>query len=902
MHSRERKPGENSSDSAAKHQETSIFRSRPFKFPSASHPTSKSESSDLQRDLEKALRLNEGRKGMKAFTDRSAIPTATTPEPIQPQLTIGAPGDQYEQEADTIAQRVMSVPAPTTPGLIQPSKKPEEEPESLQTQPLASSITPLVQRDTAPVEPEENLEEEPEPVPPKLLQRAGENGSFQASSDIESQLNSNKGGGSPIPDEVRSFMEPRFGADFSGVRVHTGSAAVRMNKQLGAQAFTHGSDVYFGAGKSPGNNELMAHELTHVVQQTGSIQRFESNEHKAMGDRGSADAQGNAQKIKLADDLEVTFGDITAMAGDFFGDVKTIQDLAKVKGDGKSQPGTSDEIHYVLDVKVHKTKEDKDYDPKVISAVTGRYYKLAGDNRTHFTNPELGDDARSHEQKANAREPDKNAQNKLVPVNNAGSYRENHQRALEKACEAGKKGTSMDEAMLYEAFASHFLTDAYSSGHLRTERKGISNWWNPKVPMFWLNLKWWMAENIAKHLNDNSTIVGALTVQQLWEMSKDTLNQVVSSKGIPDLTFGDAISGAVHDMDNEVGVMATVGDEVVKLVGDGQVLDAKDRDLVVGVDTAKKAVAGVQVSLKDIHDAYALGKAGESDSAKVIESLKTKDGLFRAEQLWPSALPDSDSRQTNKKLNWKVNTVEELFADQGMRQALTHFAHEKADTLGAEINLDAPFKEEKTKAMQESVLAKLKSTEGTVIQVFKEIINYTPGSATGELGGIGGHDTDDNAVDYYKEVLKKNGALETLTFDQKFKLIRDVLDGVTIGDEQPMIVTILGAKFSDATELIKKFSWHRLWQKIDGNDCRNFVQKFGSSYWSTQSYEAKRAEVKFLADGRTNDLAQETIITILRTCSRDEVRKIDSQVGGFMGLSFDLDGKWNDEFKKMKAK
>ncbi|MFW5766637.1 MAG: eCIS core domain-containing protein, partial [Coleofasciculus sp.] len=68
---------------------------------------------------------------------------------------------------------------------------------------------------------------------------------------------------------VRGFMEPRFGADFSGVRVHTGGEAVQMNQELGAQAFTHGSDVYFGAGKEPGNNELTAHELTHVVQQNG---------------------------------------------------------------------------------------------------------------------------------------------------------------------------------------------------------------------------------------------------------------------------------------------------------------------------------------------------------------------------------------------------------------------------------------------------------------------------------------------------------------------------------------------------------------------------------------------------------------------------------------------------------
>lgn len=70
-------------------------------------------------------------------------------------------------------------------------------------------------------------------------------------------------------------MEPRFGHDFRGVRVHTGGDAVQMNRELGAQAFAHGSDIYFGAGKSPGNNELTAHELTHAVQQNGSNQKLE---------------------------------------------------------------------------------------------------------------------------------------------------------------------------------------------------------------------------------------------------------------------------------------------------------------------------------------------------------------------------------------------------------------------------------------------------------------------------------------------------------------------------------------------------------------------------------------------------------------------------------------------------
>ncbi|MEG4631870.1 DUF4157 domain-containing protein [Microcoleus sp. AR_TQ3_B6] len=68
----------------------------------------------------------------------------------------------------------------------------------------------------------------------------------------------------------------RFGADFSSVQVHTDGAAAQMNKELGAQAFAHGSDIYYGAGKLPAKDELTAHELTHVVQQTGASSRQRS--------------------------------------------------------------------------------------------------------------------------------------------------------------------------------------------------------------------------------------------------------------------------------------------------------------------------------------------------------------------------------------------------------------------------------------------------------------------------------------------------------------------------------------------------------------------------------------------------------------------------------------------------
>jgi hypothetical protein len=82
-----------------------------------------------------------------------------------------------------------------------------------------------------------------------------------------------KGAGSPLPDQARETMEGHLGADLSPVRVHSDGEAASLNRELNAQAFTVGSDIFFAEGKyNPTSSEgqgLLAHELTHVGQQTG---------------------------------------------------------------------------------------------------------------------------------------------------------------------------------------------------------------------------------------------------------------------------------------------------------------------------------------------------------------------------------------------------------------------------------------------------------------------------------------------------------------------------------------------------------------------------------------------------------------------------------------------------------
>ena len=99
----------------------------------------------------------------------------------------------------------------------------------------------------------------------------------EATAEVETAIAGARGAGQPLDSNVRGQMETSFGADFGGVRVHTGSEADTLNRAVHARAFTTGHDIFFRTGEynpqSSGGRELLAHELTHVVQQTGAVRR-----------------------------------------------------------------------------------------------------------------------------------------------------------------------------------------------------------------------------------------------------------------------------------------------------------------------------------------------------------------------------------------------------------------------------------------------------------------------------------------------------------------------------------------------------------------------------------------------------------------------------------------------------
>jgi len=407
------------------------------------------------------------------------------------------------------------------------------------------------------------------------------------------------------------------------------------------------------------------------------LARFESNEHKKMGDTGAAGAE-----LELAPGFKVSFGDMTALAGDYFGSLKDLQELAKIPGSAGAPynlPGTVDEVKYALYVEVQKSMKEDAFSPEVVNGAKKRYYNLAAKNQSHFSRPGLADGGASQQDLA--------AQGS---ANNAGSYRTNRELAILEAVRAGTgQCRPLDQAMLQEGFASHYLTDAFSAGHTRTPRTALGDWWNPKVPMFWHNLKLWLAENIAWHMNENSAAGYPLTINFLFHQAISTLEETMAEKSMPDLQFGDALSGAMHDWDNQHGVMADVGTGApVKLFGDGEVLDEKGRELLAGHETFQLASAAVKVSIKDLDDAYMAATRGITDVETVKASLRTPDGLYRAEQGFPKVLPDSQQGD-NPTQEWMVSTVQELFAKPRMRAALHLFAGNKADTLGGEVKLKA---------------------------------------------------------------------------------------------------------------------------------------------------------------------------------------------------------------------
>ncbi len=171
---------------------------------------------------------------------------------VQTKLTVSDPGDLQEIEADQVADQVMRMPASATPP---PPPEDGDGDDDAVNRNRPTILNRYLHRSPA--------------------QRAGDGiGGNVVNDDVQARIEGMKGGGTPLPESDRAFFEPRMGVDLGSVRLHTDSSAVQTSRDLNARAYIVGPHVAFGANEyQPGTTagrHLLAHELTHVVQQGGA--------------------------------------------------------------------------------------------------------------------------------------------------------------------------------------------------------------------------------------------------------------------------------------------------------------------------------------------------------------------------------------------------------------------------------------------------------------------------------------------------------------------------------------------------------------------------------------------------------------------------------------------------------
>ena len=181
---------------------------------------------------------------------------AAAPVLLQRALRVGATSDPAEAEADAVADRVMRMPAGDT---IHRCACGGGDPDELRRRPADGTND-----DTDEGTDEDTIQAKP---------ASGTAGGLLDASTAQ-RINDARTGGTSLTPTVRQFFEPRFGADLSDVRIHTGHDAQRLAVDLNARAFTTGRHIYLGPGEhATMPTHLMAHELIHTIQQGGQQTR-----------------------------------------------------------------------------------------------------------------------------------------------------------------------------------------------------------------------------------------------------------------------------------------------------------------------------------------------------------------------------------------------------------------------------------------------------------------------------------------------------------------------------------------------------------------------------------------------------------------------------------------------------
>lgn len=388
------------------------------------------------------------------------------------------------------------------------------------------------------------------------------------------------------------------------------------------------------------------------------------NEHRAVGDAASRGALVNLGGACAQEQFWLSFGDVTALSGDYFrpgpsvsgrddiyadadDHIGTLFSLARIPGARGARPGTRDEIICALRV---MTVDEVFVDPRfevggeyahfalgregrdVERRVRDRYLILAATNDDHFVDP----GGITHDGVSGS-----------VRFGSAPrAYRHLHEIALEEACRLGRVDGDPSQALAREAAAQHFLTDAFTSGHMRTPVAQIRRFWRARYPAFWEDLRGRVAADTVATLRELAWAIRLIPENFLYDATLAAVRR--RTDPYPQLSVGDFLARLFHDWDNTHGLTIDGGAVVF---GDGHVHEGATRRL---------AVAAARSGIDDIEVAFELGAAGSRLTSEplyraVRAATGANDRLFRPESMIPrtSAL--------NPAQNWRAPDLESLW-------------------------------------------------------------------------------------------------------------------------------------------------------------------------------------------------------------------------------------------------
>jgi hypothetical protein len=219
-----------------------------------------------------------------ATPTQNVTPSRLAPLPgrsalIQMQSFVSSPNDAAEREADRVAAHVVSMPEPSPS-----SKAGVREANSVRRSPLIAQRAPARSA-------------------PAAARPA--NTSAATNANIAAEVKAAASGGFQLSKKTRAFLEPRFRTDFSAVRLHTDATAKRLSNKIGARAFTYGRHIFFNDGQydpdSKAGLQLLAHELTHTIQQSETIQR---KADEAAAPRVNERTGKQASRLGISDALD----------------------------------------------------------------------------------------------------------------------------------------------------------------------------------------------------------------------------------------------------------------------------------------------------------------------------------------------------------------------------------------------------------------------------------------------------------------------------------------------------------------------------------------------------------------------------------------------------------------------